>query len=421
MIWAIAGAVVVLAPLIALAAPETRAACATYEVRSRGTADRSTLYQIDPGTGTSKPLTRLDSPVNAVGYWDGDLYGIAQGGGTRLVRLGTDGEMTDLATVPTLADAYAGAIRNGTFFLLADDSVQRILLDGLRLAEPVHLSGPVEIGDWDLDPSGTRLLAISTLRRTAVLVSIDPVTGSVRELGRPRGLVPGSTYGAVWVDPIDGVLWARHNGTGTTFRVDLANPSVGVAVATEEPVGSSDAAGCRIASSPSPSPSPSPSRSASPGPANSPSLPASPSPAVVPSPSATPVRTPIAASRPGARPASAAPSPARTSPGPVRAVPSAGAVAPIVVRPPRGLAPVGVPPEGPRPVDPPPRAPAWKRPRAVVPPAYPESVAAQLAVHRRGAPPDRTEKRRRVAAGVGALTMIGLVTKAAARGKIKVR
>jgi hypothetical protein len=281
----------------ALAATAEPGACVALEVQTaEGGGDVSTLTSVDLSTGRTRPVRTLDFMVNAIGYTRGQdvVYGIALhdlsglfGAHDHLVHIERDGTTGDLGEVVgphwTLTDPTAGVVIGSTLYVRAGDLLYEIDVDpsstsfrhvvrSVRLA-PAWLADTVD--DFDLNPADGLLYGVSTVDGDAggTVVSIDPDTGTVREVRSPPGLPAHTSYGSVTLD--NTVLYATANdvaGRSRLYRVPLGGGSV-TELTSGPPARITDAAGClppRLGPTPTSAPPPGTNAPATPPPLSAP-------------------------------------------------------------------------------------------------------------------------------------------------------
>ncbi|MFF1817885.1 DUF6923 family protein [Kribbella sp. NPDC058245] len=311
------------AGVVVLAAPSEAAAdCSIFDFQSAGYTSLSRLVRIDLPAGTSTDLGRLDYQVQAAGFStrQGLVYGVAtrdrKGWLLRrphLLTVNSRGAVTDLGEVRRgvggLADPVGGAVW-GTKFYVRD--VHRLFTIDIDPESPTYRKvvgdvrlKPVTLGltvdDFGASPASGTLYGVSTAGHTAKLVSLDPVSGSVR--------VVASVPGIPWLDSYSSVVvgasgvYAVHTGYGRSsqvFRIGFDGSST--QIASWRSLAFSEAAGClpRVAPpppTPTPTPTPRPPRptptpTPRPTPTRVATVPAPPRPTPTPIPTPTPTRTP---------------------------------------------------------------------------------------------------------------------------------
>lgn len=398
---AAAGGVVVAATPSQAASPE----CSFFDFRSTYLTSLSRLVRVDLPAGTTTDLGRLDYQVQAAGYSakQGLVYGVATRDKhgwllrrPRLLTVNSRGTVTDLGEVRRgvggLADPVGGAV-SGTRFYVRD--VHRLFTIDIDPGSPTYrkvvgdvrlkpVSTVLSVDDFGVSPSGM-LYGVSTTGHPAKLVSIDPVSGSVRTVASVPGIPWQRSYSSVMVGASG--VYAVNTGYGRTTRVfRIGFDGSSRELASWRSMAFSEGAGClpRVVPPPPPPPTPAPT-------------PTPQVPKPTPRPTATP--TPLPPRPPVVRPTrAAAPEPTPT-PTTTPAPTPTPVVEPQVVAPP-------LPSPTPTPT-----------PKAPPPPAVPqkEFVAAQRAAAEPPVTDRAVQVMRRWSLATVVLIMFGGAATAAAR------
>ncbi|WP_031373727.1 beta strand repeat-containing protein [Lysobacter antibioticus] len=194
--------------------------------QSPGAPTPTTLYQI--GTNAN-PLTfnavgTATVVYNAVGYnpTDNYQYGLITPTSNTLVRIGSDGAVVSLGTVSGLpvgtyisgAFGTAGNILYVKSNLAAGTTMYAINVTTMT-ATAVSLSAAIDIADWAWVNG---LLYGVTF--TGQLVSVNPSTGSVANIGASNSL-PDGFFGAMYGAP-NGLYGSGNNPPSGFYKFDLA-------------------------------------------------------------------------------------------------------------------------------------------------------------------------------------------------------
>ncbi|MET7279812.1 hypothetical protein ABZS29_16370 [Kribbella sp. NPDC005582] len=355
---AAAGGVVVVATPSQAVSPE----CSFFDFRSAGLTSLSRLVRVDLPAGTTTDLGRLDYQVQAAGYSSRQelVYGVATRDKhgwllrrPRLLTINSRGTVTDLGDVRRgvggLAEPVGGAV-SGTRFYVRD--VHRLFTIDIDPGSPTYrkvvgdvrlkpVAAVLSVDDFGVSPVSGTLYGVSTTGYPAKLVSIDPVSGSVRTVASVPGIPRLHSYSSVLVGASG--VYAVNTGYGRPTRVfrigfDGSSRELG----SWQSMAFSEGAGClpRVAPPPPPpppTPAPTPTPQVpkpTPRPTATPT-PAPPRPSVVrptsrptrvatPEPTPTPAPTPT----PTAEPQVVAPPPPSPTPTPPPTVPRPPAVPP---------------------------------------------------------------------------------------------
>lgn len=336
------GASALLAPMTARAA-ET---CLVVQAET-GSHGKSKLRWLDVGSGTTSRVTDAGYRLNALGYSaTRDLvFGVAEGlsRGAHAVTIDRDGGTRDLGPITRagnrlpvwspVAGVTAGAIGGNSWYLLRNGTLYTVdLTPGeryLRVIRTVFLR-PItlahDVNDFAYH-NGLLYGVSTTWRGKGAVITIDPVSGKVREADDAR-FPPADVYGSV-VLARDGALYATANrigGRSVLYRLDRGGQVT--VVRSGAPLAGSDAAGCLTAPEAPEPPNPEP-----PKPTPTPTPTPTPSPVPVPVPTPKPTPTPSPTSTPSPTP-SPSPSPS-PSPTPTSSPSPAPTPAPKVVPPPK--------------------------------------------------------------------------------------
>ncbi|CAM4021825.1 hypothetical protein KIPE111705_36750 [Kibdelosporangium persicum] len=239
-------------------------ACEAFEVYTPKHGSMSTLVRLVLPAGSGTELRKFPSQLNAIGYSASQnlLYGVSTR--SRVVTLDRGGTAVDRGKVHGIGDATAGAISGSTLFLRDGPKLVSLNIDPaspayLKVTRTKWLSWLAAVDDWDFG-SDAMLYGVTS---HGLVVSVDPLSGKVRVLGRPHAL-PFGTYGAVLMAP-GRILYAinnRSNGKSRLYRIPLNALRSASEVASFPPADSTDAAGCLtpppVAEPPAPPPPPVP-------------------------------------------------------------------------------------------------------------------------------------------------------------------
>ncbi|GAA3859043.1 hypothetical protein GCM10022243_25960 [Saccharothrix violaceirubra] len=281
----------------------------------------STVFRVELPAGVARPLGVLPVRVTALGYSAAQdrLYGVTEAG--RFVVLDRNGHLLETRRSPEfrLRAVQSGAVVGDRFLVRSGSHLMAVDVDPaspdyLTVVDDTHLS-PLgySVDDFDLNPADGLLYGVSTSSDGARVVTLDPVSGSVREVPGTGDLPGGDGYGAV-VFGRDNALYATNNRTGgrsTLWRIALDGSGGTVPLAYGGPLHTIDASGCLSVPpvpeepppSPPPSPTPVPPVPGVPAPENPPPVPAEPTSTVPPtSPTPTPVPPSSAAAPPADSP-----------------------------------------------------------------------------------------------------------------------
>ncbi|WP_157641371.1 DUF6923 family protein [Longispora albida] len=250
-----------------------------YQVRAEEDNSPSTFYRYDISENIAYEITKFTQTVNGIGYSEPQklFYGFSrlnngQPYSDRLGRILTitpGGQVTDMGGVRNLKalglpnyalnGVYNGAIDSNKYYLRDDTTLYVVDIDPqsptyLNLLDSKVIQGKGYFGDWDWNPVDSKLYGVSTLDpNDPRLVSVDPATGVLTDLGHPAGLTSGdqhgSIYGAVFITP-DGTMYAINNDEDGTersrmFRIQLTVvPYVATPLATGQVVYHNDGGDC---------------------------------------------------------------------------------------------------------------------------------------------------------------------------------
>ncbi|WP_408952507.1 beta strand repeat-containing protein [Lysobacter sp. Hz 25] len=195
--------------------------------QSPGAPTPTTLYQI--GTNAN-PLTfnavgTSASIYNAVGYnpTDNYQYGlITNPAGNTLVRIGADGSAQAVGAVAGLPSAVyiSGAFgTTGNILYVKDNTAAGTTIYAINMptltATPISLSTAINIADWAW--VGGLLYGVTN---GGQLVSVNPSTGAVTNIGAPNGL-PAGFFGAMYGAP-NGLYGSGNNPPSGFYKFDLS-------------------------------------------------------------------------------------------------------------------------------------------------------------------------------------------------------
>ncbi|MBX9400232.1 DUF11 domain-containing protein [Lysobacter sp. BMK333-48F3] len=186
----------------------------------------TTLYQIDTNANplTFNPIGIASSTYNAVGYntTDNYQYGlITNPAGNTLVRIGADGSAQPVGAVTGLPSAVyiTGAFGTaGSILYVKDNTAAGTAMYAINVttltATPVALSAAINIADWAW--VGGLLYGVTN---GGQLVSVNPATGAVTNIGAPNGL-PAGFFGAIYGAP-NGLYGSGNNPPNGFYKFDL--------------------------------------------------------------------------------------------------------------------------------------------------------------------------------------------------------
>ncbi|MGO1002739.1 beta strand repeat-containing protein [Lysobacter sp. CA196] len=230
---------------------------------SFGTCDSRLWLEQSPGSPTPTTLYQIDTSVNplvfnaqgsanllynAVGYNPSDnyQYGIVTTGTNTLVRIGADGTA---GTVGNVTGLPAATYITGTFgtagniLYVKDNVAAGTTMYAVNVttltATPITLSSAINIADWAW--VGGLLYGVTN---GGQLVSVNPSTGAVTNIGVPNGL-PAGFFGAMYGAP-NGLYGSGNNPPSGFYKFDL---TTGVATLISGAPGSSsnDGSNCPTA------------------------------------------------------------------------------------------------------------------------------------------------------------------------------
>lgn len=185
-------------------------------------------------------LTRIDTTINpfsysavggtnpiynALGYNSADnyMYGL-QGSTARLVRIGADGTALDLGLVSGLPvqSYFSGAFAStgNMLYTMAFPSQNQLYTINVATmtATAITLSRSVTVADFAF--IGGLLYSVE---QSGQLISINPATGAVTNLGAPNSLGSASNFGALFGAPNG--LYGVYN-SGGFYKIDLLTGAV---------------------------------------------------------------------------------------------------------------------------------------------------------------------------------------------------
>ncbi|MGW5053373.1 DUF6923 family protein [Actinokineospora sp. NPDC004072] len=369
----VGGGVLALGPGAGEAAPTAYPTCSVLRVTALG--GPSTLFRVDLASGAMTRVRTLDRRVDAIGYHRGQglAYGVSGG---NVVSLTPDGVLTDLGPVPQVRGASAGTVMGDLLVVRVGSVLRSVSIDPrsprfLSVVASVRLRPaalPHAIDDFDVRDG--LLYGVSARSRFfGHVVSIDPATGRMREVGT-RMLPGGTTYGSAAIGP-DGALYAAANRThwtdhgpqrGRLIRVEPRRGAKPVQIANWPVADHTDMTGCAPArpippttttttvppTTPPTTTRPTTTRPTTPPPTTRPTVPPT-TPPTLPPPNVPPPNVPPPTFPPTFPPPTFPPPAVTTSPQVIPVLPPLlpGAPPPGVVPPP------GVPPRVPPPAPPP--------------------------------------------------------------------
>ena len=260
--------------------------------------------------------------MNAIGYAPQQnlVYGIATRAGGRLVRISTDGALSDLGQVRgshgRLSDAAAGAVLGGDLYVAADDELYAIGVDpssgdfgSVARRVPMRPEWLAEgVDDFALNTANGLLYGVSGGDGPATVVSIDPGSGAVRKVQVVQALPGWADYGSVVL--AGQVMYAIADdvfGRSRLYEIPLDGSGPAIQLADWSPTEVTDMAGCLATPAPPTSPPPpTTTRNAPPPPPTTPnSVPARiipPSTTIPPTPRTTTTVPPTTPTPPPTRP-----------------------------------------------------------------------------------------------------------------------
>ena len=244
--------------------------CVALEVRTAdGGGGGSSLVRLDLDTGSSVPVTQLGGEINAIGYAPQQnlVYGIATGHGGHLVRISTQGSLSDLGQVRgaggRLGDAVAGAVLGGDLYVRADGWLIAVGVDpsngdfgAVARQVPVHPQWLADdVDDFAVDTSNGLLYGL----QGDSVVSIDPGSGAVRVVTQVRGLPGWASFGSVVLSGQSMYAIADDVfGQSRLYRIPLDGTGPAIQLASWSAADVTDMAGCLVTAAPPTSPPPPP-------------------------------------------------------------------------------------------------------------------------------------------------------------------
>jgi hypothetical protein len=249
--------------------------CVAFEVRTaEWGGGSSTLLRVDLTAGSSSTVTQLGYQVNAIGYAGQQnlVYGIATRGGGRLVRISTQGMLSDLGQVRgaggRLADAVAGAVLGGDLYVRSNGSLYAIGVDpssgdfaAVARVVPLRPEWLADnVDDFAVDAANGLLYGLQgDVGESASMVSIDPNSGVVREARPVQGLPGWASYGSVVLS--GQLMYAIADdvfGQSRLYRIPLDGSGPALQLATWSAASVTDMAGCLATPAPPTTPPPPP-------------------------------------------------------------------------------------------------------------------------------------------------------------------
>ncbi|MDP9956380.1 hypothetical protein J2X97_002017, partial [Epilithonimonas hungarica] len=185
----------------------------------------TTLYELDnttnPFTITSIGTSPANMHVNAIGYntVDNLIYGIRTDAGfmNYMVRIDGNGVFTSLGAVTNLPTGgyNSGAFDNsGNYYVLNSGSTRFYRINvTTNTATLITLSRLLNVNDIVYDKTTGKMFGYEGVSGANILVSIDPVTGTVTNIGA-SGLPDGTLVGALYVDASGDIFGNADNGSG---------------------------------------------------------------------------------------------------------------------------------------------------------------------------------------------------------------
>ena len=183
----------------------------------------TTLYNINTSGNpfTFPTIAQGSTNYNALGFNPSDfyLYGIENIGGSsnHLIRIGADGSTVDLGAVTGLpvGDYNNGDIgSNGILYVRPKASSNLMYAINLSTLTATTITTSISFVAVDLAWIGGKLYTV--VNTTGQLISIDPATGTVTNIGAPAGAIQfGAMYGAP-----NGLFGNDNAGTGF-YQIDL--------------------------------------------------------------------------------------------------------------------------------------------------------------------------------------------------------
>ena len=191
------------------------------------------LSVLDPATGVYTPIGTQQLTYNATGYNVNDnyVYGIGIGGslGGHLIRVGSDGEIDDVADLALPSPRPVSGDMDRSNNLYFHDNNNPNILFFVNVTDPTIRgtinfagTGRTTIDMVYLMSGGQEFLAGVAGRR---IVFWNLTTQTVGEISDPD--IPSGAHGAVWTDP-SGNLYASNNNTGviTIIADPLSDPTI---------------------------------------------------------------------------------------------------------------------------------------------------------------------------------------------------
>jgi hypothetical protein len=285
--------------------------------------------RVDLAAGSSSTVTRLQYQVSAIGYaaQQNLVYGIASKGDGRLVRISTQGSLSDLGQVRgaggLLSDAVAGAVLGSDLYVRSDGLLVAIGVDpssgdfgAVTKVTPLRPDWLAdEVDDFAVDPANGLLYGIrGNAGGSAAVVSIDPGSGTVAQVRTVQGLPGWADYGSVVLS--GRTMYAIADdvfGQSRLYRIPLDGSGAAIQLADWSAADVTDLAGC-LATPISPTTPPPPPPTTTPKPPPPPPTTTTPKP--VPAQVIPPTTTiaPTTTTPPPPPPTAPPPLPAPTSP-----------------------------------------------------------------------------------------------------------
>ena len=187
------------------------------------TSTNTTLYNIDTSANpfTYPAIAQGSTNYNSMGFNPNDFYLYAienfNTTGNNLIRIGADGSTINLGAVTGLpvTNYNNGEIgSNGILYVRPSGSSNLMYAINLSTLTATTITTSSSFTAVDLAWMGGKLYTVVTT--TGQLISIDPATGTVTNIGAPTGAIQfGAMYGAP-----NGLFGNANNGSGF-YQIDL--------------------------------------------------------------------------------------------------------------------------------------------------------------------------------------------------------
>ncbi len=232
--------------------------CEPVMIQFYGTSTETTWANVNLVTGESNDYVTLNisSNVNSIGYYQGYIYGTANG---KLVRVDNNGNVTYLPTtqnfvtvsgvVDTKGYFYSANVNAGSYYTVDVNPNSPTYLKlinpatGLTTTQPTTLTPYLSPADWGYNVNDGNLYVFTD---GGLVYRIDPSTGEGTQLTTsfdtntpiPTGI------GAVIVDSI-GNLYGIENSTGAVYKLTITgDTATGIIFAQAKPASGNDGAMC---------------------------------------------------------------------------------------------------------------------------------------------------------------------------------